>query len=94
MSHGGQDAQGDGEIETSRLLGQIGRSEIDRDALVERKLQPTVAQSCSHPFAGLFHFGVRQPHQGERRQAVGEMDFDGDLRRFEAIQGTTVNDGK
>jgi general secretion pathway protein L len=35
---GSQDAHGDGQIESPRILGQIGRRQIDRDALVAGKI--------------------------------------------------------
>lgn len=34
------------------------------------------------------------PDYGERGQAIGQVNLDGDLRGLEAIESATVNDGK
>jgi hypothetical protein len=41
---GGQDAQRDRQVEAARILGQVGRRQVDGDALVVRELQPRVLQ--------------------------------------------------
>jgi nitrogen regulatory protein P-II 2 len=94
VPHGRQDAKRNRQVKASGFLGQVGGREVDGDALVKGKVEPAVAQGGTHPFAGLFDLGVGQPHQGERGQAIGQVNLDGDLRGLEAIESATVNDGK
>ena len=44
LAAGGQDAQSNGQIESARIFGQIGRRQVHRDALVVRKVQAAVLQ--------------------------------------------------
>ena len=44
LARGGQDAQGNGQVETAGLLGQLGGREVDRDSLVVWKAQAAVGQ--------------------------------------------------
>ena len=90
----GQDAERDRQVEAARFLRQVGRRQADRDPLVVRELEAAGLQRRAHPLARLLDFGVGQTHQREARQAVGEMHLDRDRGRFEAAQGTTVDDGK
>ena len=87
LSAGGQDAQRDGQVEAARVLGQVGRREVDRDALVVRELQPAVLQRRAHPLARFLHFHVGQPDQREAGQAVGQMHLDRDGRSLQARPG-------
>ncbi len=60
----GENADGDGQIETPPLLGQIGGGQIDRDVL-GRKLEIAVEQGTAHPIPRLLHRGFRQSHHVE-----------------------------
>jgi len=62
---GGQDADGDGQVKTPRVFGQVGWGQIDHDALVGGEVQAAVLDGRAHPFAGFAHLGVGQADQGE-----------------------------
>ena len=94
LAAGGQNAQRNRQIETARILGQIGRRQIDRDALVARKLQPAVLDGAAHALACFFHLGVGQPHQCEAGQAIGQMHLDRDGRRIQPKKGAAGYQGK
>ena len=87
LAAGGQDAQRNGQIKTTRVLGQVGWRQVDGDALVGRKLQPAVLEGTAHALARLLHFGVGQPHQRESGQAVGQMHFHRHSRGVQSKQG-------
>ena len=84
-------AHGDRQVKATRLLGQVCRRQVDRDALIEGKRQPAIAQGRAHTLTRLLDLGVGQPHQGERGQAVGQVHLDRHTRRMQPIQGATVN---
>ncbi len=67
---GGENADGDGQIETASLLGQIGGGQIDCDVL-GGELEIAVEQGTAHPIPRLLHRGFRQAHHVEGGQAVG-----------------------
>jgi len=94
LSGGGEDAEGDRQVEAARFLRQVGRREVDRHALVVRKLEPARLQGGADALARLLHFGLGEADQCEARQAVGQMDFDRDLGRLEPAQGPAVNGGE
>ncbi|MDT4855593.1 hypothetical protein FQZ97_899540 [compost metagenome] len=91
LAAGGQDAQRDRQVEAPRVLGQVGRRQVHRDALVGRELQPGVGDGRAHAFAGFLHLGVGQAHQREAGQAVGQVDFDLHGPRVQAEQGAAAH---
>ena len=91
---GGENADGDRQIETAGILGQVGRRQVHGDALVIRKLQPGVVDGAAYALARFLHFGIGQTHQRETGQAVGQVHFNGDGRGGQAEQGAGGNQGK
>ncbi|MCY1370509.1 hypothetical protein D9M69_576020 [compost metagenome] len=91
LAAGGQDAQRDRQVKTARVLGQVGRGEVDGDALGRGELQPRVGDGRAHPFARFLHLGIGQAHQREAGQAIGQMDFHADRTGFQAQQCTAVH---
>src|SRR5216684_9367108 len=89
LVRGGEDAERDGQIESAALLGELRRSEIDRDA-PRWKVEARVYEGGAHPVAALLHFGVRQTDDGERGQAVRQMHLDGDCGRVQSRERTAV----
>jgi hypothetical protein len=73
---------------------QVGRREVDRDALVGRELQPAVLQRRAHPLAGFLDFGVGQADRREAGQAVGQVHLDRDLGGLQGVQRPAADDGK
>ncbi len=63
-AHGGQEAQRDGQVVVAALLGEIGRREVDGDALRWQR-QAERAERGPHPLAAFTHRLVGQPHHGE-----------------------------
>ncbi len=94
LAAGGQDAQRDRQVEAARFLRQVGRRQVDRDALVVRKGEAALRERGAHPLARFLHFGLGQPHQREAGQAVGQVHFDGDRLRLQRIERTAVDDGE
>ena len=86
LSAGGQNAHGDRQVETARVLGQVGRGQVDGDFFVVGKLQPGILDRRAHPFTGFLHFHIGQANQRETRQAVGQVDFDRDSGCFKPEQ--------
>jgi hypothetical protein len=87
----GQDAQRDGQVEAARILGQVGRREVDGDALVVGELQPRVLDGRAHALARLLDFHVGQPDEREAGQSVGQVDLDRDRGRLQAEQGAALH---
>ena len=91
LATGRQDAQRYGQIQPTRIFGQVGRGQVDGDALVVRKIEPTVLQGRAHAFAGFFDLHIGQAHQREAGQAIGHVHFNGDGGRLQADQGAAVH---
>ena len=90
---GGQDAQGYRQIKTPAVLGQVGGREVEGDA-PGRVLQSAIEDGAAYAVLAFLDGGFGQAHQGERRQAIGHMHFDGDRRGFDADLGAAVDDGE
>jgi hypothetical protein len=73
------------------ILGQIGRGQVHRDALVVRKLESGVLDGAAHPLAGLLDLYIGQTDHCEAGQAVGQVDFHRDFRRIQATQRPTLH---
>ena len=93
LTTGDQDANGDGEVEAAALLGQVGRSEIDRDT-PRRKLEAGVEQGAAHAVAAFLHGLFRQTDDIECRQAIGEMGLDADEWCVDADGRAAVGGGE
>ena len=70
-----QQSDGDGQIESSALLAQPGRRQVDGDAL-EGPLESARQECGADPVAGLPARRVGQPHDCESGDAVRDMDLD------------------
>ena len=88
-----QDADGDGQIESPALFGQVGRSEIDRDP-ARGHLEPRVDQSRADPVLGFTDRRFGQSHNRHARQAAGDMDFHRDSGGFQPVLGSGCNGGQ
>jgi len=93
LPRGDQDAQGDRQIEATRLLGQVRWREIDRDPAL-REFVAAILDRRADTVACFLDLGVGQTDQRECRQAAGEMHLDGDLGGFHAGQGPAFEDGE
>src|SRR5664280_3343911 len=70
-----EDADGHVEVEERAFLAKIRRREVHRDT-VSRKAEAGIPDSALDAFASLLDSCIREPHDGEHRQAVGDVDFD------------------
>ena len=91
---GRQDAQGNRQVKTPTVFGQIGWREIDGDALVGGEFQPAVGNRTAHALPRLFDFNLGQPHQSEAGQSVGQMHFHGDRRRLQPQKRPALHAGQ
>jgi hypothetical protein len=66
LARGGQDADGDRQIEAARLLGQVGRREVDGDAMM-RQFETGVGDGGAHAVTRFLHLGVGQAHDRNGR---------------------------
>ena len=94
FTEGRQDADGDGQIETAGLLGQVGRREVDRDTLVVGEGQAGVAECSPYALSCLLDLGVGEANEGEGGQSVGEVHLNGDFWRPEPVQRAAADGGK
>ncbi len=90
---GGEDAEGDRQVEAPGLLGQVGRRQVDGDALAG-KLEAGIDDGGAHAVTRLLDLGIGQADQRKAGQAAGQMGLDDDRRRVQAIQSATVGDGQ
>jgi hypothetical protein len=72
LLRGGEDAERDRQVERRAVLTNIGRCEVDGDAL-QREGVARIGQRRANALAALFHGALRQPHGRERRQAVRDV---------------------
>jgi hypothetical protein len=91
LAAGRQYAEGDREVEAARILRQVGRRQVDRDALVGREVEAGVLDRAADPLARLLDLDVGQSDQRETRQSVRQMHLDRDFGRFEAQQGAALH---
>ena len=88
--HADQQAERDGQVEVAALLQQIGRRQVDGDAL-GRQRQAQGAQRRAHPLARFGHRLVGQADHGECRQPRGDMHLDVDVARLDAVKCDRVD---
>ena len=93
LPRGGQNAEGDRQVETAAFLGQIRRGEVDGDAPLG-KFELAGLQRGAHPVAGFAHFHIRQPDQREGGQPVGEVHLDAHLGGLQADEGAALQNGQ
>ena len=72
---GGEQRQGDREIEVVALLAQVGGREVDRHG-ARRQIEAAVAQRAAHPLAAFAHGGVRKSDDLHLGQAGLDVDLD------------------
>ncbi len=90
---GGENAEGDREIERGAFLTEVSRSKVDRDAVLG-KGEAGVADGRAHAFAALAHGGVGEAHGGEHGQTRRHVDFDADERGFHSDQSGRQHAGQ
>ena len=89
----GEQADGDGQIKPPALFRQVGRREVDDDALA-RKFKVGIENRAAHAVAAFFDRGLGQPDYGKARQARRQMRLYCDFRRIHAGFRAAVNDCK
>ena len=91
LSRGEQQPQGDGQIEATTLLGQVGGSQVEGDT-PQRVFEAGIDQGAAHPLPTLLHRRLRQADQRHAGQAVGEVHFHLHLGCLQAEAGPGVHD--
>src|SRR5450759_2479003 len=91
LAAGGQNAQGNWQVKAPRVLGQISRRQVNRDAFVMRKFQPRVLNRRAHPFPRFLDLDIGQTHQHKPGQAVGQMYLHRDRGSIQPQQGSALN---
>ena len=86
----GENTQGDGQIESRRVLGQVRRREIDRD-LSRGEFELRILNRRAHPVAAFLDFGFRKPDEIERGQAASQIHFDFDRQCVEPRKRSAVH---
>jgi hypothetical protein len=66
--------QGNRQVETSAFLGQIGGSQVHRDAACG-KVETAIQQRGAHAILALLHLCFGQPHDRKTGQPISEMDL-------------------
>ena len=94
LTAGHQDAERDRQVEAARLLRQVGRREVDRDAFRMGEVEAAVEDGRAHALAGLLDFGVGEADQRVAGQAVGQVDLDRHCRGVQGVQRAAVYDGE
>ena len=74
---GSEHTEGYRQIIAAAIFRQVGWCEVDGD-LACRKLEVGIDDGCTNTVLALSYRGFRQADDGEGRQAVGDVDFDGD----------------
>ena len=87
---GRHDAERDGQVVMTALLGQVGRGEVDRDALGWQG-KARGDERRANPLAGLPHRFVRQAddHEGDRPRR--NLNLHIDCARFDALERNREN---
>jgi hypothetical protein len=93
LARGSEDAEGDRQIEAAGFLRQIGRSEVDRDALAG-KFEARVLQRRPHPITRFLDFGIGQPDHGHAWQTTRQMHLDRNFRGGKSIEAATMDNGE
>ena len=93
LAGGGEDAEGDGQVEAAGFFGQVGGGEVDGDFFCG-ELEAALDDGGAHAVAAFLHFGVGQADDVELRQAVGQMGFHFHGRGVHAFEGAAVDDGE
>ncbi len=83
LSRSGEDPHGDGQVETSPLLGQIGGGQVDGDAL-HREVEMAVEQGAPYPVLALLDRRFGEADDVEGRESVGEVHLDDHLGCIDA----------
>jgi len=78
-----ENSKRDRQIEARSFLPQCRRSEIDGYPAVERPFERRRHDAAPHAMLRLLARSVREPHDGESRDARLQMRLDLDLARFE-----------
>jgi hypothetical protein len=83
LAAGGENPDGDWQVECAAALLNVCRSEIDGDAS-EWQLKAAVAEGGSYALTTFLDGANGQSHGGERRQAIGDIDLDIDGKGLDA----------
>ncbi len=84
--HGGEDGQGNGQVEMAAFLLHIGGGEVDQHAF-GRQRQPHGGEGGADTLAGFADGFVRQADDEEHRQTAGNLDLYLDALGIDSREG-------
>ena len=84
-AHGGQKPERDGQVVMAALLGEVGRREVDGDAL-RRQGKAERTERRAHPLATFAHRLVGQPDHGKGDVARRHQDLHIDRQDVDALE--------
>ena len=88
LRRGGQHADGDGQVVGRAFLAQIGRGQVDRDAL-DREREAAVLDGRVDAIPALAHGRIRQADEGKIGLSSDDVDFDRYQFRVQPNHGRT-----
>ncbi len=93
LTGGDEEPHGDREIESGAAFSQPRRRKVD-DRPTERPREAAGQQRGTDTISSLSHRGVREPHNGEAGEAVGDMDLNGNGSANGTVQRGRGHGGK
>ncbi len=94
LAGGSQHADGNGQVVSRAFLAQIGRGQIDGQAVVGGEAQAAVLDGGIDAVAALANGRIGQADQREVRRAADNIDFDFDQFGIQTNDGATENLGE
>ncbi len=89
-----QDPHRYGQVIGRPLFTQIGRRQVNGDALISGEGQSAVLYGCKHAVATFPHGRIRQANQGKGWLPTPDIDFDVDHGCFQADDGRAEHLGQ
>ena len=89
----GKDAEGNGQVETARILRQVGWREVRRNA-TRGEFESRMVEGRTHAILRLAHLRIGKPDNGESGQSRTQVNLNGDFGRADPHQRPASYYGK
>src|SRR5438552_10759564 len=93
VAEGGEEPEGDRQVERGALLAHAGGPQVDRHPALG-VLEAAVAERRPDALGALAHGAVGEADGGRVREAGGDVDLDVDDERVDAAEGTRADAGE